>query len=316
MLRSSFLYLSKLRWAQGVITRVPLARAMAARFVAGNTLADALAVTQRLNARGLNVTLDFLGESVANAAEAAQAADEYVRALEAIGSSTLRANVSVKLTQLGLDLGHDVCLPNARRVVETARAARTFVRVDMEGTPHTDRIVAMVRELRGEYDNVGVVLQAYLYRTEQDLLALAAEQTRVRLCKGAYQEPPDKAFPRKRDVDANYLKLARLLLDHAAEAAPADPAGRVPPLCALATHDERMIAGAQRHIAEQGISRQAFEFQMLYGIRAGLQEQLASAGYAVRVYVPYGSHWYPYFMRRLAERPANVWFFASSLARR
>ena len=315
MLRFGFIYLSRLRWAQGVITRLPPARALAARFVAGNTLADAMVVTRRLNARGLNVTLDFLGESVTNTDEAALAADEYVRALDAIGAGQARANVSLKLTQLGLDLGPDVCLPNVRRVVEKARAAGTFVRVDMEGTPHTDRTLAMVRQLRLEFENVGVVLQAYLYRTESDLLAVTSEHTRVRLCKGAYQEPPDKAYPRKGDVDANYIKLARLLLDHSARAAPADPAGRVPPLCALATHDEQMIADAQRYAQQQGLSRPTFEFQMLYGIRSRLQEQLADAGYGVRVYVPYGTHWYPYFMRRLAERPANVWFLISSLAK-
>ena len=176
--------------------------------------------------------------------------------------------------------------------------------------------MAMVRELRLEFENIGVVLQAYLYRTERDLLSLAGEYTRVRLCKGAYQEPPDKAFPRKRDVDANYLRLARLLLDRAAEAPAGDPAGRVPPLCALATHDEKMIADAQRYAADRALSRQSFEFQMLYGIRPRLQEQLADAGYGVRVYVPYGTHWYPYLMRRLAERPANLWFFVSSLFRR
>jgi proline dehydrogenase len=315
-MRSTFIALSRLAWAQSVITRLPPARALAARFVAGNTLADAMAVTQRLNRRGLNVTLDFLGESVTNPAEAARAADEYVRALDEIGSRQARANVSLKLTQLGLDLGPDVCLPNVRRVVEKAQSTGTFVRIDMEGTPHTDRTLAMVRQLRLEFENVGVVLQAYLYRTESDLLALASEHTRVRLCKGAYQEPPDQAFPRKPDVEANFIKLARRLLEQAARAAPADPGGRVPPLCALATHDEKMVADARRYAAEQAISRQAFEFQMLYGIRSGLQEQLVDAGYAVRVYVPYGTHWYPYFMRRLAERPANVWFLVSSLAKR
>jgi proline dehydrogenase len=192
----------------------------------------------------------------------------------------------------------------------------TFVRVDMEDTLHTDLTLAVVRQLRLEFENVGVVLQSYLYRSEADLLAMTSEYTRVRLCKGAYQEPPDKAFPRKPDVDANYIKLARLLLDHAPHAAPADPAGRVPPLCALATHDENMIADARRYASDHSISRQHFEFQMLYGIRPGLQEQLANLGYSVRVYVPYGTHWYPYFMRRLAERPANLWFFVSNLFRR
>jgi proline dehydrogenase len=316
MLRSTFIALSRLRWAQTVITRLPPARALAARFVAGNSLAEAMRVTQKLNQRGINVTLDFLGESVTSPDEAARAADEYVRALAEIAIRQARANVSLKLTQLGLDLGDNICLPNVRRVVAAAHAAGTFVRLDMEDTGHTDRTLAMVRQLRLEFENVGVVLQAYLYRTEQDLLDLASQYTRVRLCKGAYQESPDRAFPRKHDVDANYIKLARQMLDRSAQAAPADPAGRVPPFCALATHDENMIAAAQRYAADHTISRQAFEFQMLYGIRPRLQEQLADAGNAVRVYLPYGTHWYPYFMRRLAERPANLWFLVSSLTKR
>ena len=320
MLRASFLLLSRVRWAQNVITRLPLARSMAARFVAGATIDEAVDVCRALNARGLNVTLDFLGESVTNTAEAARAADEYLRALDCLAASQVRANVSLKLTQFGLDVDQAICVQNVRRVVEKARGAGTFVRVDMEDTPRTDRTLAVVRDLRREFDNVGVVLQAYLYRTEQDLTALAAEGTRLRLCKGAYQEPPDKAFPRKADVDANFVKLSELLLEQAARggasAALADGAGRVPPLCALATHDERMLAAAQAYAARQAIPRERFEFQMLYGIRSQLQEQLAQAGYAVRVYVPYGTHWYPYFMRRLAERPANVWFFVSSLFKR
>jgi proline dehydrogenase len=316
MLRASFLFLSRVRWAQSLISRLPPARAMAARFVAGDSLDQAMAVCRALNARGLNVSVDFLGESVTRTEEATRCADEYWRALEQIEASGVRANVSLKLTQMGLDLDPALCLQNVRRIAERARAAATFVRVDMEDAAHTDRTLAVVRQLRRDFDNVGVVLQAYLYRTEQDLKELTAEDTRVRLCKGAYQEPPDQAFPRKADVDGAYIRLSQQMLDHAAVGPAAGGSGRVPPFCALATHDERMVAAARAYAAEHGISAEAFEFQMLYGIRSQLQERLAREGCAVRVYVPYGTHWYPYFMRRLAERPANLWFFVSSLFRR
>jgi proline dehydrogenase len=222
------------------------------------------------------------------------------------------SNVSIKLTQFGLDLDQAFCAHNVRRVVERAAQHGNFVRVDMEGTPHTDRTLDVVRELRKEFDNIGAVLQAYLYRTEDDLIALADAGTRIRLCKGAYQEPPDKAFSNKADVDANYVKLSKLLLDRTMNARRSDD-GRVPPLAALATHDEAMIAAAKAYAEERKTPRDQFEFQMLYGVRRELQERLASEGFALRVYVPYGVSWYPYFMRRLAERPANVWFFARSL---
>src|SRR5260221_10382351 len=185
----------------------------------------------------------------------------------------------------------------------------------MEDSLHTDRTIAVFRKLHQEFDNVGLVVQAYLYRTQADLDALLPEGTRIRLCKGAYQEPPDKAFPRKADVDANYVRLAQILLDKARTLAPAAASGRVPPGPAIATHDPRMIAAAQAHVAALGLSRQYYEYQMLFGIRRDLQQRLAADGNAVRVYVPYGTEWYPYFMRRLAERPANVWFLLSNLAR-
>lgn len=311
MLREFFLYLSRASWAQTFITRFPLARAMAMRFVAGESTAEAIAAIRALNAKGINVTMDFLGESVSTRAEAEQAAAEYVRALEQIAASGVRANVSLKLTQFGLDIDRDFCLENVRRVVAKAQAVGTFVRVDMECTPHTDLTLDIVADLRREFSNVGTVLQAYLYRTEADLLALADAGVRVRLCKGAYQEPADKAYPEKADTDANYIKLSKLLLDRGGNA-PADPTGRTPALAALATHDEKMIAAAKAYVAEKQIPREQFEFQMLYGVRSQLQEQLVREGYAVRAYVPYGTHWYPYFMRRLAERPANVWFFISN----
>lgn len=315
MLREFFLFLSHSRSAQAFITGFPMARQMAARFVAGETIGDAIRAIQALNAKGITATTDFLGESVTNREEAARAADQYLCTLDELTSSGCRSHVSLKLTQLGLDLDYDFCLQNVRRVVEKAQALGNFVCVDMEGTPHTDRTIRLVSELRREFDSIGTVLQAYLYRSEKDLVALADAGIRIRLCKGAYQEPPDKAFPRKTDVDANFIKLAQLLLDRSAHG-PGDAAGKIPAPAALATHDEKMIAAAKTYAAEKRIPREQFEFQMLYGVRRELQEQLVKEGFAVRAYVPYGTHWYPYFMRRLAERPANVWFFVSNYFKR
>lgn len=319
MLRSFFLYLSQAAWARAFVMRFPFAWAMASRFVAGETIASAIAAIRALNAKGIQATLDHLGESVTTQAEATRTADDYILALDEIAKNNVRANISIKLTAFGLDLDYDFCLNNVRRVIETARATGNFVRIDMEGTPHTDRTIAIFRALHGDpllAPHVGLVLQAYLYRTEQDLLALTSEHARLRLCKGAYNEPADKAFPLKAHVDANYVKLTKLLLDRAQTVSPASPDGRTPPLPGLATHDDNMIAAAQTYAAEKKIPREFFEFQMLHGIRRDLQDQLAAEGYAVRVYVPYGTQWYPYFMRRLAERPANVWFIISNFFKR
>jgi proline dehydrogenase len=316
MLRAFFLYLSHAVWARAFVTRFGFAWRAASRFVAGETPDDAIAAIRALNAGGINATVDHLGESVTNEAEAAQAAGDYIHILDKIAASGVRANVSVKLTQLGLDIDTDFCARNVRRVVEKAKATNSFVRIDMEGTPHTDRTIAVFRALHTDFDNVGIVLQSYLYRTEKDLCTLTNEGARIRLCKGAYNEPPDKAFPHKADVDANYVKLTRMLLDRAQTAPAADGSGRVPPLPAIATHDEKMIAAAKAWAEEKRLPREYFEFQMLYGIRRELQEQLVREGYAMRIYVPYGTSWYPYYMRRLAERPANVWFILSNFFRR
>jgi proline dehydrogenase len=312
MFQQTFLTLSRAGWAQSAITRVPLSRQMARRFVAGETIDDAVAAIKTLNAGGIRATMDFLGESVNTQAEAEHAANQYLVSLDQISAHNLISNVSLKLTQFGLDIDTAFCTGNVRRVVQRAKQLNTFVRVDMEGTPHTDRTLQVVRELHREFDNIGTVLQAALYRTEADLIALADAGIRIRLCKGAYAEPADKAFPAKADVDTNYIKLSKLLLDHSAKSL-GDARGCVPPLAALATHDEKMIDAAKAYAAEHNIPRNQFEFQMLHGIRRELQEQLVKEGYAVRVYVPYGSHWYPYFMRRLAERPENVTFFLKGL---
>jgi len=315
MLRSMFISLSHVRWAQDAITHAPLARNVARRFIAGQELAEAIAAIRTLNANGVNATLDCLGESVHEREAAEAARDEYLRAIDAIDASGVRANVSVKLTQFGLDIDRGLCVDNVRRLLAHAKASGNFVRIDMEDTAHTDVTLDILAELRRDFDNVGTVLQAYLYRTEADQAALTAGGVPIRLCKGAYQEPAELAFPEKRDVDLNFIKLARQLMDASAQLSPADPSGRRPALAALATHDVAMIHAIKRHAERSRIPRDRFEIQMLYGIRTDLQIALAREGFAVRAYVPYGTHWYPYFMRRLAERPANVWFIASNLLR-
>ncbi len=303
MLRSVLLYLSRnrglRRWAEnsraaGVLTR---------RFVAGRTLEEALAVCRRLNHRGLLVTLDRLGENVSSAEEASAAARAYLEALDQIARQGLWSTVSVKLTQFGLDLSAEVCRQNLERVVARATAAETSVEVDMEASPYVERTLALVREMHQRHGHVRAVIQAYLRRSRADVEMLCGEKIPVRLCKGAYREPESIAFRSRREVNASFRQLAEILLLR----------GVYP---GLATHDPRMIAHACRFAREQGIVRERFEFQMLYGIRTDLQRRLVRAGYLVRIYVPYGEAWYPYLMRRLAERPANVLLVLRNLLRR
>jgi proline dehydrogenase len=278
---------------------------MVARFVAGETLDQALAALERLHDRGFRTTVDVLGEAVTSADDARAAADEYLSALDALAARGLDRNVSLKLTQMGLAVDVDVCRDNVRRILERAAEHDAFVRIDMEDHATTDATLALWRDLRpvnaGRGDS-GVVIQAALRRSPGDIEALILERARVRLCKGAYVEPVSVAFPDKADVDAAYVGLMeRLLAD-----------GEFP---ALATHDERLIARAVAFTRERGIAPDRFEFQMLYGVRRDLQERLVKAGFGVRVYVPFGTQWYPYFMRRLAERPANVAFVLRSILR-
>jgi proline dehydrogenase len=274
-----------------------LAQRLSSRFVAGEGLEDALRVGQRINSEGITLTLDHLGESVTSLAEASQARDVYLRALEEIHSSGVKGNVSLKLTQFGLDLSPDACRANVARLVERAAALGTFVRIDMESSEYTDRTLDLVEELHAQFPCVGTVIQSYLYRSQKDIKRLCSRRIRVRLCKGAYLEPAGVAFPSKADVDRNYIELMKLLLDE----------GEYP---AIATHDERMITATKAYAAQAGIARDRFEFQMLYGIRRDLQRRLVAEGYRLRLYVPFGKAWYPYLMRRLAERPANVFFLA------
>jgi proline dehydrogenase len=237
-----------------------------------------------------------------------QATQAYSDMLDALAESGVRATVSLKLTQLGLDIRESLCLDNLRRILERARATVNHVTIDMESSDYTDATLHVFRTLRQEFDNVGIVIQAYLYRSEADMKALAQEGAFVRLCKGAYKEPPDRAFPDKADVDANFVRLTEQFLSSEARAAGA--------YLGIATHDEKMINAAKAHISANEVPYDSFEFQMLYGIRSRLQEQLRDDGYKMRIYVGYGTEWYPFFMRRLAERPANVWFVLSNFFRR
>jgi len=274
-----------------------LAQRLSARFVAGLTLDDALRVGRRINDEGIVLTLDHLGESVTSLGEAAQARDVYLRAITAIHEHGVRGNVSLKLTQFGLDLSADACRANVAQLVERAASLTGFVRIDMESSEYTDRTLGLVEDLYAQYGSVGTVIQAYLYRSRKDIERLCARRIRVRLCKGAYLEPASVAFARKADVDRNYLDLMRLLLDQSDQPA-------------IATHDERIIDQTKAYAAQKGIGRDRFEFQMLYGIRRDLQRRLIAEGYRLRLYVPFGKAWYPYLMRRLAERPANLFFLA------
>jgi proline dehydrogenase len=301
--RSLFLFLSRRKRLRKWMETSPLARRLSTRFVAGETLDQVLAVSRVVNAQGITVTLDHLGESVTSLEEASAARDVYLRTLAAIHDSGIQGNVSVKLTQFGLDFSYDQCLANVEQLVRRAAELKTFVRVDMESSAYTDRTLDLVFRLHRMYGAVGVVIQSYLHRSQADIERLCDARIRVRLCKGAYLEPAAVAFPDKAQVDTNYIRLMQILLDR----------GEYP---AIATHDEKMIEATKAYAAQKSISRDAFEFQMLYGIRRDLQRRLVKEGYRVRVYVPFGKAWYPYYMRRLAERPANVLFILRNLLRR
>ena len=279
-----------------------MARRLAARFVAGDTFADGLEAGRRINRENIAVTFDRLGESVTSLAEAEVARDEYLNVLEEISHHHLDANVSIKLTQFGMDISERACRANAEQLVRRARDRSGFVRIDMESSEYTDRTLRIVNDLHAQYETVGTVIQAYLRRSEKDIEALCRQGVRVRLCKGAYLEPAEVAFQAKSEVDRHFVHLMRILL----------AAGTYP---AIATHDEKIIQTAKDFASARNLSRDSFEFQMLYGIRRDLQRRLVAEGYRLRLYVPFGKAWYPYFMRRLAERPANVLFLARNLLR-
>ncbi len=318
MLRSLFIYLSKAAWAQRLITGWGFAWHTASRFVAGTKLDDAMRTVRDLNAKGINVTLDHLGEHTSTPEEAQQATDDIFATLDALGTDPAsRANVSIKLTQIGLGLDENLCAQNLERIIARARQNNTFIRIDIEDTPYTDKTISLYYLMREKgYTNVGVAVQSYLFRAEADTRRMAQGGTPIRLVKGAYNEPPDKAFPSKADVDANYDLLTKILIDASlTHKTTLSADGRFPAIPAIATHDEKRIAFAKQYAEKAGLPKEGLEFQMLYGIRRDLQERLVKEGYPVRVYVPFGTHWYPYFMRRLAERPANIWFFVSNFFR-
>jgi proline dehydrogenase len=320
MLRTILIYLSKAAWARRIITRWGVARRAASRFVAGETLAEGVQTVHLLNQKGMTATLDHLGEHTSNAGEAKQASQDILAMIDAIEQSGVRSNVSIKLTQIGVAVDPRLCAENLLRILQHANERGIFVRLDMEDSPWVDITLEIYREMRVQHglDNIGVVIQSYLYRSEADIRQLSGLQTRIRLCKGAYKEPPDVAFPKKSDVDDSYDRLGELLMDCALQAGspPASEDGKYPPLPALATHDDLRIDHAKAYAAKIGLPKSALEFQFLHGIRRDLQEQLVGEGYPVRIYVPFGTEWYPYFTRRLAERPANLWFFISNFLRR
>ncbi len=305
MLRSLFIGLSESKRLRHFAEQSPLGLRFSQRFVAGTQLDDVIRATQVVNEWGAGVSIDNLGENVTNADEAKHSAELYHRMLDEISSRKLNANISLKLTHMGFDVSEELAFNLVTELVDHGVRINNFVRVDMEGSPYTQRTLDFVRQLHrlpGHAGRVGTVIQSYLYRSEKDVDELLAERIRIRLCKGAYKEPPEIAFPKKADVDANYLKLARTLLKSGV-------------FHGMATHDEKIIAEIKQFARAENIPASAYEFQMLYGVRRDLQQQLVREGYGLRVYVPFGTEWYPYFMRRLAERPANVLFIARNMFR-
>ncbi len=305
MLRTAFIKLSENKPLRHFAETSPLGLRFSGRFVAGTQLADAVRVTEIVNRRGASVSIDNLGENVTNADEAKQSAELYHQMLDEIAARKLNANISLKLTHMGLDISEDLAFSLVTELVSHAVQLNSFVRVDMEGSPYTERTLDFVRGMHrqpGHAGKIGTVIQTYLYRSEADVNQLLSERIRIRLCKGAYKESPEIAFPKKSDVDANYIKLAKILLKSGV-------------YHGLATHDEKIIEEMKDFARAENIPPTAYEFQMLHGVRRDLQQKLVREGYGLRVYIPFGSEWYPYFMRRLAERPANVFFIARNMFR-
>jgi proline dehydrogenase len=303
MLRKTILYLSGQTWLRHWMETSSASRRLTSRFIAGRTLDDALRVARHLSSDNILTTLDFLGENVTSLEEAAKSRDSYLKALEGIHRLGLRSTVSIKLTQFGLDLSIDVCRNNVSALVACAKEIGSRVEVDMESSDYTDRTLRLITDVHQRFGgHLRAVIQAYLYRSEADVRWLSKQGIPVRLCKGAYREPPSVAFPHKDDVDRNYVNLMKLLLDEGVNPG-------------IATHDEAIVNECLTYVERNAICRDRFEFQMLFGIRRDLQKKLSGSGYRLRSYVPYGDAWYPYFMRRLAERPANVLFLAKNFLR-
>jgi proline dehydrogenase len=304
VLRSAMLWLAGNQRAEQLVRRSRLSRPLIERFIAGEDVDAALEHTRALNARGMVVSLDLLGENVTDEAEARAACDAYLDLLDRIQQSGVQANISIKLTMLGLDISEESTWEKLERIVAHADALGNFVRIDMEGSPYTARTLSLFRRIHDRYPkSVGIVLQSYLYQTDRDVEEMIARQARVRIVKGAYKEPPTVAYPHKADVDDAFRRHIEQLMLHA----------KFP---AIATHDEAMIAAAKDIAKHHGLEPSRYEFQMIFGVRRDLQEQIARQGYGMRIYVPFGTSWYPYFMRRLAERPANIFFLLRQIARR
>ena len=300
--RSALIYLSRQEGLKEFAARFSLFRKLTTRFIAGETIDEAIAAIREINAHGCTASFDHLNEGVTSAKATEAEVVEYLNVLARIDDTGIKSNVSIKLTQFGLEIDPELAYRNARRIVEDAKRRGNFVRVDMEGSNVTQVTLDIFDRLRSEFElnDVGIVVQSYLYRTKEDVAALLKIPARIRLCKGAYNEPAEVAYPQKKDNDDNYVRVMQMLLSSGV-------------YHGIATHDPKMIDATIDFAQREGIGKDAFEFQMLYGIRRDLQEQLARDGYGMRVYVPYGKHWYPYFMRRLAERPANIWFVLKNL---
>lgn len=299
-MKNFLLYCSRQNWMKSAFMAMPGAEKLAKRFMAGETLDDALAAIREVNALKMMASIDHLGEHVTDRKEAMDAVDEYLLALNRIHSEKLDANVSLKLSEMGQDIERKMVVENVERIIARAKELGIFVRVDMESSRYTQETVEIFRELRAKYDNVGLVVQAYLFRTMKDVPELLKMGTQFRLCKGAYDEPPEVAYPEKRDTDEAYKKLTTMLLE----------SGKYH---GIATHDEAMIQHTKDEVKRLGLKPEAFEFQMLYGVRRDLQVKLIQEGWRLRVYIPFGKNWYPYFTRRMAERPANLIFIMKSL---
>jgi proline dehydrogenase len=303
MLRDTLLYLAQNNNLRNFVISNRATRGISRRFVAGETLDEAIQATRVLNQRGMHVSLDHLGENVSEAKAARSAAQDFINALATIKQASVDANISVKLTALGLDISQELCEQNVCDILKHAQQYPIFVRIDMEGSAYTEQTVDIALRMHKQFEHVGTVIQSCLYRSKKDTEQLIAQGVRVRLVKGAYKEPKTIALQSKSEVDHNFVQLMMMLLLR----------GNYP---AIATHDEAIIEATCKYAREHGISKEAFEFQMLYGIRRDLQEKLVSQGYNMRIYVPYGSQWYPYLMRRMAERPANLMFVMSNAIRK
>ncbi|MDO9085684.1 MAG: proline dehydrogenase family protein [Anaerolineaceae bacterium] len=318
MLRAFFIFLSKAFWAQKLIMNWGFAWKVASRFIAGITTTDVIQVVKKINDQGLNVTVDHLGENSASIEDTRVATKEVINLLEAINENAVQANVSIKLSQLGLTIDEELCKTNLETILYKAKETENFIRIDMEDSLLTESTLNLVAWAKSIYSGVGTVIQSYLYRSENDVENLVNLCIPIRMVKGAYKEPSQIAFPKKSDVDLNFDHLVKICMNKIkiCNFPEISQNGRFPPMIAIASHDNRRIEFGLQHAKTINLNKSMFEIQMLYGIRRELQDQYMKQGYHVRVYVPYGTHWYPYFMRRLAERPANIWFFLSNFLKK